>query len=72
MFGNLNLFRHGIDLDKGAAANDDVRQIENGSPPMHFLTPHVEISMAETSHNRTVSPKTQVRNASSYFISNIT
>lgn len=30
-------------------SGDSLRSTDNGTPPMHFLTPHVEISMAD--HN---------------------
>ncbi|KXJ80434.1 hypothetical protein RP20_CCG024992 [Aedes albopictus] len=28
-------------------SGDSMRSVDNGTPPMHFLTPHVEISMAD-------------------------
>lgn len=28
-------------------SGDSLRSTDNGTPPMHFLTPHVEISMAD-------------------------
>ncbi|XP_014259291.1 zinc finger protein 568-like [Cimex lectularius] len=37
--------RHGIDLDKPSLSNGcGDRTVDNATPPMHFLTPHVEIS----------------------------
>jgi len=33
--------------DSGDSLQDSLRSTENGTPPMHFLTPHVEISMAD-------------------------
>ncbi|KAL1115960.1 hypothetical protein AAG570_005455 [Ranatra chinensis] len=37
--------RHGIDLDRPTVVTDST--VDNATPPMHFLTPHVEISMAD-------------------------
>ncbi|BET01748.1 Zinc finger protein [Nesidiocoris tenuis] len=38
--------RHGIDLDRPALAQNGTgdRNMDNATPPMHFLTPHIEIS----------------------------
>lgn len=32
-------------------SGDSARSTDNGTPPMHFLTPHVEISMADNNEN---------------------
>ncbi|XP_055703465.1 zinc finger protein ztf-16 isoform X2 [Phlebotomus papatasi] len=37
-------------------SGDSLRSAENATPPMHFLTPHVEISMADNADTFAVSP----------------
>ncbi len=32
-------------------SGESARSLDNGTPPMHFLTPHVEISMADNNEN---------------------
>lgn len=46
----------GIDNNEAGQASEsgdsaDDRSTDNATPPMHYLTPHVEISMAETAYN---------------------
>lgn len=35
-------------------SGDSVRSTDNATPPMHFLTPHVEISMADNNENNPI------------------
>lgn len=44
--------RHGIDLDRPALVTNGTgdRTSDNATPPMHFLTPHIEISTQGSPH----------------------
>lgn len=37
-------------------SGDSLRSTDNATPPMHFLTPHVEISMADNNENYVCDP----------------
>ncbi|RZF38503.1 hypothetical protein LSTR_LSTR006098 [Laodelphax striatellus] len=48
--------------DSGDSTGGGTRSADNATPPMHFLTPHVEISMADApSGSQPYSPNSQVR-----------
>ncbi|XP_073998354.1 uncharacterized protein isoform X1 [Rhodnius prolixus] len=40
--------RHGIDLDRPSNGLTGDRNLDNATPPMHFLTPHIELSLPES------------------------
>lgn len=55
----LSALGSGLSVSVAAAYSDSgdsngARSVDNATPPMHYLTPHVEISMAD--NNETFSP----------------
>lgn len=55
----LGALGSGLSVSVAAAYSDSgesngARSVDNATPPMHYLTPHVEISMAD--NNETFSP----------------
>lgn len=55
----LGALGSGLSVSVAAAYSDSgdsngARSVDNATPPMHYLTPHVEISMAD--NNETYSP----------------
>lgn len=68
----LGALGSGLSVSVAAAYSDSgdsngERSVDNATPPMHYLTPHVEISMAD--NNETFSPgqTNHMGNSSDYF-----
>lgn len=53
-------------------SGDSLRSADNGTPPMHFLTPHVEISMADDSFNKVNHESDCNSRDRSYMMSSVT
>lgn len=69
----LGALGSGLSVSVAAAYSDSgesngARSVDNATPPMHYLTPHVEISMAD--NNETFSPgqSNHLNNSGEFYV----